>query len=197
MASNYDIVMNLDETLELDTIIEKSSRASNPISRFEHISDSTGHKNELNNMQTHTSVFNPSKPGDYEIDVNGQTLSLNVRENTLDLQNGGFESGDLNEWKTFGNASYGISSNQSYQGTYSLSLSSDSEERILVNTTDKFSPPVTVEWYQYFPSGVGSSYDIQYIYMVFKILTIFMRIHLEIFLILIIGSKSRTGRIRK
>jgi hypothetical protein len=164
MSSDYDIVMGLDETLELDTIVEKSNKASNPITRFEHISDGTEHENELNNIQTHTSVFNPSKSGEYEIDINGQNLSLKVRDKTDTLQNSSFESGNLSSWKTFGNASYSVSTNQSYEGSYSLSLSSDKQERGFVNTTYKFSPPLTVEWYQYFPSGVGSSYDIQYIY---------------------------------
>lgn len=68
-----DITMSLDDTLELDTIIEDSSRASNPLSDVDSSFEQYG-------IQTHTNILNPTEPGDYTITINGQTLSIKVTD---------------------------------------------------------------------------------------------------------------------
>lgn len=72
MSGEYDIEMSLNDTLELDTIIEKSTRASNSLTY-----DSS--KFNKSDIQTHTSVLNPTEPGTYTVTVNGQELSIKVR----------------------------------------------------------------------------------------------------------------------
>lgn len=78
MSSDYDIVMGLDETLELDTIVEKSNKASDPISSFKYTDDGSEYKDQISGIKTCTAVIDPPKSGEYEITINGQTLSINV-----------------------------------------------------------------------------------------------------------------------
>lgn len=74
-----DITMSLDDTLELDTIIRESSVRLNPVTdvRYEG-SDSTVHNST--GLQTNTYIFEPEKPGDYTIIVNGQKLTIKVTD---------------------------------------------------------------------------------------------------------------------
>jgi hypothetical protein len=70
-----DITISLDDILELDTIIEASGKASDPVK----ITDGTeGTDFDLEDIQTHTSIFNPTNPGTYNIEVNGQKLTIKV-----------------------------------------------------------------------------------------------------------------------
>lgn len=71
MSSNYDIKMNLDETLELDAIIQNWNAESDDT-----INVTDGTYYNLSGFQTHTGVFDPQKSGDYTINVNGQELSI-------------------------------------------------------------------------------------------------------------------------
>jgi hypothetical protein len=75
-----DITMSLDDTLELDTIIEKSRRASNPIGTIKEVDDGTTHNDDINGFQTHTAVFDPSKSGTFKIPINGQELTIKVTD---------------------------------------------------------------------------------------------------------------------
>jgi hypothetical protein len=70
-----DITISLDDTLELDTIIKKSTSADNPV---------TYNSNEFNftGIQTHTGIFDPKKSGTNNITINGQTLTVKVTEPT-------------------------------------------------------------------------------------------------------------------
>jgi hypothetical protein len=69
--------MNVDDTLELDTIIEESSRASNPVSSIKYEgSDSTVHDSK--GIQTNTFIFDPQESGNYTITINGQELTVKV-----------------------------------------------------------------------------------------------------------------------
>lgn len=65
--------MNVDETLELDTIIEESTRSSDPVTNVDSSFEQYG-------IQTHTHILNPTKPGDYTINVNGQELTVKVNK---------------------------------------------------------------------------------------------------------------------
>lgn len=66
-----DITMSKDETLELDVIIEESSRIGDNINI-----DRSDY--DLNGLQTHTGVFNPQGTGQYTITVNGRELTVEV-----------------------------------------------------------------------------------------------------------------------
>jgi hypothetical protein len=68
-----DITMNVDETLELDTIVKESDIATDPITN---VDSSFG----ISGFQTHTTTLNPTKPGDYTINVNGQELTVKVNK---------------------------------------------------------------------------------------------------------------------
>lgn len=76
MSSDYDVEMFSDDTLELDYIIENinpsDSLSINPKGRL----GSNSH--ELSGFKTKTAVFDPEKAGEYEININGQTLQVNV-----------------------------------------------------------------------------------------------------------------------
>jgi len=52
----------------------------NPISRVERTNDGTNYINSLKGFQTNTVIFDPPESGDYEIDINGQKLSIKVTE---------------------------------------------------------------------------------------------------------------------
>ena len=78
-----DIIMSLDDTLELDTIIKESNIASDPIEDVKYNGSSTN-EYDSDNIQTHTSIFKPRKSGTYDIFVNGQKLTIEVTDpNTI------------------------------------------------------------------------------------------------------------------
>jgi hypothetical protein len=72
------IKMNPDETLEIDTIIKEDSNAVDPISNITHRKEETDHIDDFIGFQTKTSVFDPPKPGLYDIKINGQDLTIKV-----------------------------------------------------------------------------------------------------------------------
>lgn len=116
-----DITMNVDDTLELDTIIENSSRAKEPIT----ITD--GKDYNLSGFQTHTGVFDPQSSGDYTIKINGQKLTIKVNESikipntTID----DFEDGNISEYSESGSGNAFVDS-FGYIGSNSLSNKQDS-----------------------------------------------------------------------
>lgn len=82
MSGDYDIIMNLDETLELDTIVKKSSIAKKPISSVNYLDGGSYDKGNLDSIQTNTVIFDPPDSGEYEFYINGQLLSINVKDET-------------------------------------------------------------------------------------------------------------------
>lgn len=71
-----DIIMSLDDTLELDTIIKESS-ASDALT----VTDGTERTDfNLNGIDTHTDIFSPVKSGTYNLDINGQKLTVKVTD---------------------------------------------------------------------------------------------------------------------
>lgn len=61
-----DITMSLNDTLELDTIIKESADATVPIT----VADGTeGTDFDLDGIQTHTGIFNPTNSGTYNINI--------------------------------------------------------------------------------------------------------------------------------
>lgn len=75
MSSDYDIEVSLDETIEIDTIIEKWSNANNSI-------DLNGNESDLNlsGLRKSIGIINPKNPGEYTIKINGQNLKIYVRD---------------------------------------------------------------------------------------------------------------------
>lgn len=70
-----DITMSLNDTLELDTIIKESADATVPIT----VADGTeGTDFDLDGIQTHTGIFNPTNSGTYNINIKGQELTVKV-----------------------------------------------------------------------------------------------------------------------
>jgi hypothetical protein len=136
MTSDYDIKMNLDETLELDTIIKKSDIASDPITRVEHISDSTDHKNDLVGFQTHTNVFNPPKSGKFEIDINGQTISIKVTDPSAipNKEIDHFEDGNLSEYSAE-TGSFSVQSSVVKKETYALKGSMGGGDAVVIKSS--------------------------------------------------------------
>jgi hypothetical protein len=67
-----DIKMSVDDTLELDTTIKKSTDPMNSIT----VTDGSDY--DLSGFQTHTGVFDPQSQGSYTLDINGQQISIEV-----------------------------------------------------------------------------------------------------------------------
>jgi hypothetical protein len=74
-----DITMSLDDTLELDALIQESNKPEKIIN----ITDGTeGTDFDLDGIQTHTGIFNPTNAGTYNIEINGQKLTVKVKESS-------------------------------------------------------------------------------------------------------------------
>lgn len=119
MSNNYDIVMDSDETLELDTIIRESNIASDPITKFKHTEDSTDHLTDLTSIQTNTVIFEPPKPGQYKAKINGQIITINVKDVRKEIIVDNYEDGDISEY--YGETgNYSISGVKTFEGSYAL-----------------------------------------------------------------------------
>jgi hypothetical protein len=73
MANN--ISMNINDTLEIDYLVEEISSDSVNVSDEPSSGAST-----LDYIATETSVFNPSETGTYKLDINGQTVEIEVTD---------------------------------------------------------------------------------------------------------------------
>lgn len=73
-----DIKMSLDDTLELDAIIQEWDPNSNDIIKV------TSNKTyDLNGIKKHTGVFNPTESGEHTIEINGQILTIEVIDDEI------------------------------------------------------------------------------------------------------------------
>jgi hypothetical protein len=135
MSSDYDIEMTTDDTLELDTIIQESSSAISPINGVKHISDDSNHKSDLKGIQTSTAVFDPPKSGEYEIYINGQTLSINVTSSNVitDRVVDNFEDGDLSEYEDV-TSEFTVQSSIVYDGSYALQVNANDGKNWIIST---------------------------------------------------------------
>ena len=70
-----DITLSLDDTLELDEIIQEWSRTDSNLSL-----NGDESSFDISGLQTKTSILNPQEPGNYTITINGQDLSVKVRD---------------------------------------------------------------------------------------------------------------------
>jgi hypothetical protein len=74
MSNDYDIEMTTDDTLELDTIIEQIDN-NNSITKVDE-----GNDYNINVIETQTEIFDPTSSGEYKVNINGQILSINVKD---------------------------------------------------------------------------------------------------------------------
>lgn len=147
MSSNYDIKMNLDETLELDAIIQNWNAESDDT-----INVTDGTYYNLSGFQTHTGVFDPQKSGDYTINVNGQELSIKVIGSSVVIDD--FEDGDVTEWTHTNNGGINIESNTVYEGAYSAD-GGDGSRSYLDKYTISRGEKLEFYWYPANDSQVG------------------------------------------
>lgn len=120
-----DITMSLDDTLELDTIIQKSDIALDPVTIS---SDNNGNYN-INGFEKHTGVFDPVDPDIYTIDINGQTLTIKVTDPNNIPDSGllfeGFEEGSLDSNYGGVTASSSVQSSTVYKNNYALEINDE------------------------------------------------------------------------
>lgn len=68
-----DITITVDDTVEIDTVIQQSSIAGDSVSY-----DTS--KFNTSKIEKHTMVFNPTESGTFDINVNGQVLTVEVKD---------------------------------------------------------------------------------------------------------------------
>ena len=73
--SSDQIVINVDETLEIDYLVEETSDSSVSIN-----GSSNSNHPSIDYVKKQTAVINPSKTGTYEIELNGQIIELRVTD---------------------------------------------------------------------------------------------------------------------
>lgn len=112
MSSNYDIEMSLDDTLELDAIIQEWDAESNGVigNIMYEDSDSTVHNST--GIQTNTYIFDPQESGTYTIPVNGQELTVNVKDSSI------IPDGVVDNFENITNSPPGIYSSGDSVSTY-------------------------------------------------------------------------------
>lgn len=123
MIRMADIEISLNDTLELDTIIQEW----NPDTNLVNITPNDTNNNYTHTgIQTKTSIFAPEDPGVYTVDINGQTLKINVTDpnNISGTVIEDFEDNDLSEYTVSTNkASVSTVSSPVYDGSYALNIS--------------------------------------------------------------------------
>jgi hypothetical protein len=141
-----DITMSLEDTLELDTIIEKSSRATTPIT----VTGGTESTDfNLDGLQTHTGIFDPVNSGEYTIKINGQELLIEVIDaasgliedfNKPSYENKGkslsdYYNGDLSKFSR--------QTNRKQEGSHVLKLSHNNDPFVIysTNSLNKYPEP--------------------------------------------------------
>ena len=129
-----DIQMSLDDTLELDTIIEESTRASNPIGTVKYEgSDSTVHNST--GIQTNTFIFDPQEAGKYTIPVNGQELTVNVTKASAIPDSDAYIHDDWDDGKLTNRDDSGTTTTNEQEGFYRPEWN---EFQANVNVVDKY-----------------------------------------------------------
>lgn len=129
--------MSLNDTLELDTIIEESSRASDLVT----ITDGTeGQDFNSNGIRTDTYIFDPINSGTYNIDINGQTLTVEV----TDTSNGLIEDFNKTRYEDKGKtlseyyngdlSKFSRQTNKKQEGSHAVKLSHNNDPFVIYNT---------------------------------------------------------------
>lgn len=113
-----DITMSLDDTLELDTIIEESNE---PLSSVTVTNGTDGTDFKSTGIKTGTYIFNPISSGTYNLNVNGRELSVEVTDpsNIPDSVVDNFEDGDISDYSG-DTGVFSVVQDKTYNGNYAL-----------------------------------------------------------------------------
>lgn len=136
MIRMADIEISLNDTLELDTIIKQSIIASDPVK----VTDGTEGKDfDSKGIETNTYIFDPTNPGTYNIEINGQKLTVKVIDYNI-ISDSGIsqeEDGELSEFS--GDTSYyqTVKSPTVSGSDYAISYSTDSNDRYIEAPFDR------------------------------------------------------------
>lgn len=125
MSDTYDIEMFIDETLELDAIIQDWDPNTSLI-------DVSGGSYSSEGLQKNTFIFNPDESGTYTITVNGQTLTVEVKDNSSipDINISQEEDGNISEWS--GNMNASTTTSPTITGSsYSISTRTNGNEQYI------------------------------------------------------------------
>lgn len=142
-----DITMSIEDTLELDTIINSTDSSS-----LATVTDGTeGSDFEFNVIETQTEIFDPKNSGTYNIDVNGQTLTVEV-VNSVIIPDSGIsqeEDGDLSNYT--GTTSYFTTTkNPTVSGSdYAISFSNSTSNSEYVENTFDYGQVDKISMYLY------------------------------------------------
>lgn len=149
-----NISMNVDETLELDYLVEEITDDVVKVS-----SEPTSGASSIDYIATQTSVFNPSEAGTYKLNINGQTIEIDV----VDIPDSeGFEHNDLTGTYGGDTGTFQIQTATVNEETYALEELGDATGTAVIvrSTQDKWSRyGIQMSWKQYYDStgrgGVG------------------------------------------
>lgn len=134
---NPDIKMSLDDTLELDTLINTWDKPENLIN-----DKKDGFK--LSGIQTKTGILEPKEPGKYTIEINGQELVVEVTDpsNVPEGFTENFENSNYNNW----NVKSGSWTVKSYNGNNWLENTSSSNNEIIEREYNTIEPSMKFRW---------------------------------------------------
>jgi hypothetical protein len=132
-----DIKISLDDTLEIDTIVNNWDTPSNLIN-----DKNDGFK--LSGLQTKTGILQPKDPGTYRIDINGQELTVEVTDpsNVPEASTDSFEDGDYNNWSVK-SGSWKV---KSYGGDNWIENTSSGNNEIIEREYNTIEPSMKFEW---------------------------------------------------
>lgn len=125
--TSYDIKITTEDTLELDAIIRAWNAKSNSMVDVKDGTEGTDFN--LGGIQTNTAIFDPIKSGTYNIDVNGQKLTVKVEEastipdsvvDNFDTALYDDQNNTLSDYYTGDVNSFARATTTAYDGNYSL-----------------------------------------------------------------------------
>lgn len=137
MSNDYDITMGVNETLEIDAIIQKWNPSTNIITVNPN-NNSSDYDNT--GIKTHTNIFNPKDADVYTLNINDQELKVKVTDTNNTPSSGVFRWSCENEnnnttivkdvWNdnngNVGSATYnstgGVNNNGSYEGNCDINV---------------------------------------------------------------------------
>lgn len=115
MSNDFDLTMNLNDTLELDAIIQEW----NSINDIANVKTTKNHS--IKGIQTNTVIFDPEDSGTHKIDINGQILKINVQDKSGVQIIDNFENGNLSKYSG-STGSFSVNNSGSYKGTHHLQI---------------------------------------------------------------------------
>lgn len=151
--AEYDILIDLNDTLELDTIIKKWDDPSSPLN-----SGQDEDKFNISGIQTNTTILDPKESGTHTLDINGQTLKVKVTNpNKITEYIDNFEDGSISEYNGDTN-NFTVDSTRVWNGEYSLRCTSNNSD-IITDTTNLNVKPTQDEIIRYYYSIESISSD--------------------------------------